>query len=685
MIDLIPGNDLNWPLIPQPESVGVPGAWGSKYRPMGRWSTPSCQSYEAPVIIGFFAVHPTGHMHYSTGIKKVRFIADNGTPIDVTSMEQNPDTGYFEYICRLLPTTENRAVQVRVIAYPEDGPPFIAQDNFKTTGGPPTSESCLILYSNASIVNSYSKPKLWLDETANPAIADGSEAKPYTTLSDCFKKGYNGQLDNGCILIRDGHYQVPMEGAPYTAKSRWLTLALAPGCNRENVVLTEKIGATGVRSSFRLIRLRELTIDRTTDPSPFAGASTGDKVIMWIDGSDVFGKGRIEGQVSSLKGQSCGIAYITKTNRYRARIRDWGNIAECTATHYMSGMDVNNITGDLMNVPWVRDCRYTDQRPLDGVHGDAIQFSIVDKENCMWVNNIVDNAAVQCLFMTDTLKIIRHALINNRFFKLASDGKESNFFRMRGCVHWNNTYGNQVIGVKLESRTAKDTGDPNGFELSEDSSFAYNIMGMTLNKKTLGDVVVTNENFPELVPGIKWMGNHNRRTTGFAPGEGHTLGTVKYRDPIEHDYYVLSPAAVTALTNRSLIPFDGNNNPRSVFTTKGAIEGSGGTASAAYVPVFTPEPYTYEEPVVVTLDSTGASAIYYTLNGTDPTTASTLYTGPITINTTTEVRAFATRAGLQNSRINIGLFYIDLSGAPSPPNEVQIIPRDSKVRSEIVA
>lgn len=59
-------------------------------------------------------------------------------------------------------------------------------------------------------------------------------------------------------------------------------------------------------------------------------------------------------------------------------------------------------------------------------------------------------------------------------------------------------------------------------------------------------------------------------------------------------------------------------------------------------PVFNTDPGFYNSPISVSLSSPDANvSIYYTTNGTVPTTGSTLYTGPINVGTTTTIRARA--------------------------------------------
>ncbi len=66
-------------------------------------------------------------------------------------------------------------------------------------------------------------------------------------------------------------------------------------------------------------------------------------------------------------------------------------------------------------------------------------------------------------------------------------------------------------------------------------------------------------------------------------------------------------------------------------------------------PVFTPAAGTYMDSVVVTLAADSTAAIYYTLDGTDPTDSSTLYTGAFTLTATTTVKAVAMIDGVYST------------------------------------
>ncbi|MBR1387331.1 MAG: M6 family metalloprotease domain-containing protein [Alloprevotella sp.] len=71
-----------------------------------------------------------------------------------------------------------------------------------------------------------------------------------------------------------------------------------------------------------------------------------------------------------------------------------------------------------------------------------------------------------------------------------------------------------------------------------------------------------------------------------------------------------------------------------------------GTTETVEAPTFNPEGGTYTTAQNVTLTTTTAGAnIYYTLDGTEPTASSTKYTAPISVSTTTTIKAIAEKDG----------------------------------------
>ena len=76
------------------------------------------------------------------------------------------------------------------------------------------------------------------------------------------------------------------------------------------------------------------------------------------------------------------------------------------------------------------------------------------------------------------------------------------------------------------------------------------------------------------------------------------------------------------------------------------------SASTVATPTFSPVAGTYNSSQSVTIsDSTTGATIYYTTNGTTPTTSSTQYTGAITVSTTETIKAIGTKSGYTNSSV----------------------------------
>jgi hypothetical protein len=87
---------------------------------------------------------------------------------------------------------------------------------------------------------------------------------------------------------------------------------------------------------------------------------------------------------------------------------------------------------------------------------------------------------------------------------------------------------------------------------------------------------------------------------------------------------------------------------------------------AAATPTFTPAAGTYTSAQSVTIaDSTTAAKIYYTTDGTAPTTSSTAYTAAIPVSVTTTIKAIATASSYTTSAVGSALYTIG-SGASAP-------------------
>lgn len=101
-----------------------------------------------------------------------------------------------------------------------------------------------------------------------------------------------------------------------------------------------------------------------------------------------------------------------------------------------------------------------------------------------------------------------------------------------------------------------------------------------------------------------------------------------------------------------------------------SLVNSGTYTIQAPPPTFTPAAGTYNPPVSATLsDSVSGASIRYTLDGSTPTAASPLYAGPISLTTTTTIKAIAIAGGMNNSTVASALYTMQAATptfTPSP-------------------
>jgi uncharacterized repeat protein (TIGR03803 family) len=136
----------------------------------------------------------------------------------------------------------------------------------------------------------------------------------------------------------------------------------------------------------------------------------------------------------------------------------------------------------------------------------------------------------------------------------------------------------------------------------------------------------------------------------------------------ENVLYSFSQTDDIGYTPATTLTLDASDNLYGI-TTQGGLA-SGGTlfefnaTPLAATPTFSPAAGTYFSAQAVTItDTTPGASIYYTTNGTTPTTASTKYTGAITVSATETIEAIAVVAGYTNSAVALANFAILLPAA----------------------
>src|SRR5205807_8758907 len=83
-------------------------------------------------------------------------------------------------------------------------------------------------------------------------------------------------------------------------------------------------------------------------------------------------------------------------------------------------------------------------------------------------------------------------------------------------------------------------------------------------------------------------------------------------------------------------------------------------------PVFSPGSETFSSSIQVTITDDPRATIYYTTDGSTPTTSSTQYTGSITVTTTETINAMATAPGFTPSAVASATYTLQQQPTPTP-------------------
>ncbi len=145
--------------------------------------------------------------------------------------------------------------------------------------------------------------------------------------------------------------------------------------------------------------------------------------------------------------------------------------------------------------------------------------------------------------------------------------------------------------------------------------------------------------------------------------DGTTL-TLTLTDTVTNDSFTASTAINipgTVGANTAYVGFTGGTGGgTAIQQILNWTYSTGSVTSVAATPTFTPAGGTYSGTQSVTIaDATSGAAIYYTTNGTTPTTASTLYGGgSITVSASETIEAIAVESGYTNSAVGSATYTI---------------------------
>ncbi len=240
--------------------------------------------------------------------------------------------------------------------------------------------------------------------------------------------------------------------------------------------------------------------------------------------------------------------------------------------------------------------------------------------------------------------------------------------------------------ITLYSFDGTDGGSPNGLvQVTNGSFYGTTEFGGTNNDGTVFsfsiglDGTATSTTSLSLVPASITAGSTGpvamTATVAPASGSGTPTGVVGFF------IYTSSHALGFANMTGGVATFDYNPSTLAVnsypyfaiYSGDGTFAGSTSSTEtltitavppppAAATPTFLPAPGTYNSAQTVTLtDTTTDATIYYTNDGTTPTTSSAVYSEPITVNSTETIQAIAGASGYSNSAVASAAYTITLS------------------------
>jgi hypothetical protein len=139
-------------------------------------------------------------------------------------------------------------------------------------------------------------------------------------------------------------------------------------------------------------------------------------------------------------------------------------------------------------------------------------------------------------------------------------------------------------------------------------------------------------------------------------------------------FYTTNGSSPATTAGGSTLAYSGALTITSTQTIKAIAKSSTLAASAvssasytiqqqATAPIFSPAPGTYAAAQTITVSSpTQGAAIYYTLDGSTPTTSSTLYASPLSVTTSKTIKAIAVVSGYFNSSVSTAVYNISATG-----------------------
>ncbi|MGE3109791.1 MAG: hypothetical protein AB7G11_17000 [Phycisphaerales bacterium] len=364
---MVGDNQVVMPAIMRPGATGWPA--GEPAQPPAQGS-PSERGYDAKAIARFDMIpnqEVVGYLDvgvvafHMNGIERVEFAVEGGTPVNVTAMQLNAQTGVWEYFARVMQSDfeGGRSIEVRATAYP-------------TTGVPRVLEPLRLYVPTAN----WQPITMYVSPTGSDVTGDGSDANPYKSINKAAKQieaRQNGVADGGVINLKAGDHLWGPAGRDAdggwisypTTEQRFLTIQTDPRIRKRDVRIVDSPGG-GLRT--KLVHLRNVTVVGCQLEN--AQPTNSDRAEIWVHGCTFMGPSLVQ-MVRWIAPEAYpGGAYVTNTV-VRDAVEGW------SGTTLVRGCTIDGIGNDaLVNCLMVVNCEVRNIVNPEGTgfHSDVLQY-----------------------------------------------------------------------------------------------------------------------------------------------------------------------------------------------------------------------------------------------------------------------------------------------------------------------
>ena len=361
---LIPGSGFAG-VTAQPQPVGASPMPGFDAQAIARWDAVAYQEFSQESFVGVVAFH-------MNGIESVRFSANGGPWVSVTSAALNPNTGVVEYFVKLRPQDYGTsAVELRAIVTPIGaGVARVLQGSFEQTRPNAANQVAFrngmhSMFVRANSTQPNAAQIAWVSAASgNDLTGTGSSTAPFATITRAATRldAANAGAGGCTVMLLPGDYSIvsPATFAGPANKvrtpDRWLTIRAAEGVAPSAVRI---VACTSGGLGTRLLKFQGLTFYEFTGIRTVSSIDT----FLWVD--------------------QCK---LTSSNRF---IDTGGLATNGWAAVYATGCEAFETRQSLRAATFVRNCS-VHQFSETPFGGDATIFNCTVDEYCKYQTDHAD-------------------------------------------------------------------------------------------------------------------------------------------------------------------------------------------------------------------------------------------------------------------------------------------------------